>query len=111
MNPGGPTDRYKDLALDAQYQYLVEPHSFTAQATWIHEKTDWNASYPLASAANHSDRLDTFRIKGSYLYRNRYGATLSTTGDADVPRYADPTPVTGNSTGSPDTKGYIMELD
>ena len=44
--PGTPTDRFTDTAVDAQYQYITDPHTFTAQATYIHEKQDWDASFP-----------------------------------------------------------------
>ncbi len=113
LNPSGPTDRFKDIAFDAQYQYLTEPHSFTAQATWIHEKTDWNASYPAGGVDNPSSSLNTFRANATYYYQRKYGATLSyfsTTGDTDATRWS-PAAVTGSANGSPDSSGYIMEAD
>ena len=39
------TDRYRDIAVDAQYQYITDPHTFTAQATYINERQSYNASY------------------------------------------------------------------
>jgi hypothetical protein len=117
--PETPTDRFTDTAFDAQYQYITDPHTFTAQATYIHEKQEWNASFPntvngnlfhLSAAAptpnNPSTSLDTVKIKGSYYYRRKYGATLaylSTTGSTDAGLY----PITG----VPDSRAYIVEVD
>lgn len=116
--PNTPTDRYTDTALDAQYQYITDPHTFTAQATYIHERQDFNASFannlngnPLGLGApltpgNPSDSLNSVKLKGTYYYRRKYGATLaylSTTGSSDTGLY----PITG----VPDSKAYVAELD
>lgn len=101
-----PTDRYKDRALDAQYQYSEGKHRVSAQATWIHEIIDWNAAAIGTSAEKNSDTLDTRRIKGSYTYGNKYGGSVayfSTTGSQDALIYA------GNTSMTPDTTGYILE--
>ncbi len=117
--PGTPTDRFRDYALDAQYQYLTMTHAFTAQMAWIHEQQDWRASFPSGgigagpTPANPNDHLNTFKAKASYYYQRQYGASLaffSTTGNADPGLYA-PAPVTGSANGRPDTQGFIFELD
>jgi hypothetical protein len=104
----GPTNRYTDTALDAQYQYLSDPHIFTAQATYIHEKQDLHSSFATGGSSNPTDTLNTFKAKTSYLYNRKYGATLAyfkTMGSADATLYTNPV------TSRPDTTGYIMELD
>jgi hypothetical protein len=117
--PGTPTDRFTDIAIDAQYQYITDPHTFTAQLTYIHEDQDWNASFPnalngnpfgLSAAApqpeNPSTSLNTVKIKGAYYYERKYGVTLaylSTSGSTDAGLY----PITG----VPDSSVYIVELD
>ncbi|WP_082715938.1 cytochrome C [Burkholderia sp. BDU5] len=117
--PATPTDRFTDIALDAQYQYLTLSHAFTTQFTFIHEKQNWSASFPSGgigagpTPANPTDHLNTFKAKASYYYQRKYGATLayfSTTGDTDAGLYGA-TPVTGSANGSPDTRGIIAELD
>ncbi|KVD82998.1 cytochrome C [Burkholderia sp. ABCPW 14] len=117
--PATPTDRFTDIALDAQYQYLTLSHAFTTQLTFIHEKQNWSASFPSGgigagpTPANPTDHLNTFKAKASYYYQRKYGATLayfSTTGDTDAGLYGA-TPVTGSANGSPDTRGIIAELD
>ena len=117
-----PTDRFRDVAADAQYQYITDPHVFTAQATYIREKQSYDASFPVAAAtgagigagpapANPTDTLRTFKVKGTYYYERQYGATLayfSTTGSADAGLYGEDNE--GNAR-KPDSSGYIVELD
>jgi hypothetical protein len=113
---GGPTDKFTDLALDAQYQYLTDKHMFSAHTTWIHEDQDWDASFPLGIAANSSDTLETFKVDAGYYYRGSMGtvggavAYFSTSGDSDSLLYS-PGPVNGSRTGSPDSDGFILEAD
>jgi len=110
----GPTDRFTDYAFDGQYQFISGKHLFTAQGTWIHEKQDWDASFPLGNTANSSDNLETWKINLSYHYRADFGtlggtvAFFSTTGDSDPGLYA-PEALTGSSTGSPDSNGLILQ--
>jgi hypothetical protein len=112
----GPSDKYTDVAIDAQYQYITNKNIFTATTTWIHEKQDWDASFPLGITANSSDHLNTFKLSGSYYYRSAYGtfggtvAYLRTYGDADQELYA-PGPIYGSATHNPDTEASIFELN
>lgn len=113
---GGPTDRFTDTALDAQYQYAGQKHIITVASTWIHERQDWDASFPLGITANSSDYLDTFRINANYYYRSGAGTIggavryFSTTGRSDPALYA-PASVSGSNTGSPDSQGFLIEAD
>jgi hypothetical protein len=117
-----PTDRFRDIAIDAQYQYITDPHTFTAQVTYIDEKQSYNASFPVTTEtgagigagpapANPTDKLHTFKAKATYYNDRKYGGTLayfSTTGSADSGLYGmDPN---GNAM-KPDSRGYIVELD
>ena len=111
---GPPSDRFRDVALDAQYQYLGDDNVFSLQTTYIKEDETLDAS--VLSGQNPTDNLKTFRIGGSYYYQRTYGAALgvfSTTGSTDAVRYAgDPaTPWLGSASGSPDSRGWIAELD
>jgi hypothetical protein len=109
----GPTDRFLDVALDAQYQYLSDPHTLTVRSTWIHERQDWNASFAAGATANPTDILRTFRANGTYFFRRRVGGSagfFSTDGDTD-PLLYPPGPVSGSLTGSPNSRGYIVEAD
>jgi len=99
---GGPTDRYADTAVDAQYQYISDPSIFTAQASFTHERQNLN-DY-LNTFTNSTNRLNLFKGKLSYLYNRTYGASLgfvNTTGSSDVTLY----------TGSPNSRYFVGELD
>lgn len=112
----GPTDRFTDIAFDAQYQYIADKHLFSAQSTWIHEKEDWDGSFALGNTAKKSDTLNTFRINFNYYYKSHYGRIggsvgyFSTTGSKDVALYS-PEPVDGSRRGSPNSNGFVLELD
>ncbi|MDR3416043.1 MAG: hypothetical protein P4L83_07645 [Nevskia sp.] len=118
-----PTDRYTDLALDAQFQHITNPHTYTFQASLIRERQSYGASYPATlsgspigvgpTPANAADRLLTLKLKGTYYYQRKYGATValfSTTGDADPGLYG-PGSVSGSNNSSPNSHGYILELN
>ncbi len=112
-NPHGPTNRFTDTALDAQYQYLSDPHIISLQTTYIHEKQDYKASFdPTCSAGpcNTHDHLNTFKAKASYLYDRKYGASLAyfnTTGSNDAIAFS-----TGdNLVTKPDNQGYVVQFD
>lgn len=114
LDPTGPTNRYLDTAVDAQYQYITDLHRFSAQLNWIREKQNLDASFDADAASNPNDTLKTFRAKITYYYDRQYGATASyfrTTGSADDALYNTGNPVTGSATGSPNTSGCILELD
>jgi hypothetical protein len=101
-----PANRFRDIGVDTQYQYITDPHTITAQMSYIHEKQDWNATFAAGGTDNPSDRLNSFKAKATYYYRRKYGATLgyfSVTGSTDATLW-------GTTNGKPDTTGYIMEL-
>ncbi|WHZ19625.1 MAG: putative cytochrome c1 signal peptide protein [Rhodanobacteraceae bacterium] len=121
--PFTPTDRFTDIAIDAQYQYITDPHTVTLEATRIHERQDYAASFPATMAgspigagpapANLRDTLNTTKLKVTYYFQRKYGATLawfSTTGSADPGLYP-PGSVGGSLNGRPDTRGFIPEID
>ena len=122
LDTSTPTDRYKDVAVDAQYQYITDPHTFTAQLNYIHEKQSYDASFPVTVAtgsgigagptpANPNDTLRQFLAKATYYHDRKYGGTVayfSTTGSADSGLYG--TDVNGNAM-KPDSSGWIGELD
>ena len=107
------TDRFTDLALDAQYQYFGGAHIMTVGASWIHEAQDRSASQALGATAHRSDDLQSFTATASYLYDETYGLSLShfnVWGRRDVALYA-PDPVGGSRTGRPDSNGFIVHVD
>ena len=114
LDPTGPTDRFRDIGVDAQYQYVTDKHRFSAQLNWIHEKQDLDATFASGAASNPSNKLQSFRGKLTYYYDTKYGATLShfrTSGDSDDALYNTAAPLTGSASGSPKTSGNIVEID
>jgi len=113
-NTGGPTDRFTDVALDAQYQYISGAHIVSTAATWIREAQDWNASTAQGLTSNRSDVLQTFRIDAHYYYQRRFGGGIqffSTWGNSNELKYNTGEPVTGSANGNPNSDGLIAELN
>jgi hypothetical protein len=117
---GTPTDQYTDYAVDAQFQSISGIHTYTAQAAYIWEKQDYKASFPAGGIGagpvptNATDNLRTFKVKGTYYYQRKYGATVAyfnTTGTADAGLYTNGAPIGGSLSGSPNSNGYIFELN
>jgi hypothetical protein len=109
----GATDEYRDVAVDTQYQFIGENHLATFLATYIHENQKLNASVLDQFSANASDTLKTFKLTGEYSYQRHIGGSLAyfrTSGSADTVLYAA-APVTGSANSSPNTNGYIAEVD
>jgi len=105
------TDEFLDLALDGQFQWIAEKHQVSVHATWIHERRDWDASFPLGAVSRERDTLRTFRVDASWYFRRMLGvsvARFSTTGDRDALLHPA-APVEGSATGSPDSDGWILE--
>jgi hypothetical protein len=109
----GPPDKFRDIAADIQYQFIGEDHLFTALATYISEHQTLQASVADGFAAEPDNKLKTLKLTGEYYYQRRIGGTVgyfSTTGSSDALLYA-PGPVTGSANNSPDSTGYILEVN
>ena len=115
--PTTDTDRFTDVALDAQYQYITAEQTLTLQAIQIREKQDYRASYanPVGAGptpANPVDHLTTTRVRAAWQHQRSVGVGMQVfdiRGDADPGLYA-PGSVGGSASGSPDSRGYIFEL-
>jgi hypothetical protein len=109
----GVTDKFRDTAADVQYQFIGEDHLFTGLATYISEHQTLDASVLDGFAANTHNNLKTLKLTGEYYYQRKIGGTIgyfSTTGGTDAILYA-PAPVTGSANNSPDTRGYLLEVN
>ncbi len=81
--------RFKNAGVDAQYQYILDPHTVTAQVAYMHQKQNYSVNslaaspYFLANGitpvapVNDSDTTNTFRAKLSYIYQAKYGGSLA----------------------------------
>lgn len=96
-NLSTPTDRYRDNSVDFQYQYLLDPHTVTATLTRIHETVDYGTPGALA------DTVDSFRGKASYVYKAKYGATISYFDvSSSLNGFTSPTGLSGNRGWTPE---------
>jgi hypothetical protein len=90
LDPTVLTSHFTDVGVDAQYQYLLAPHTVTAQVAYMRNRVNYsdslaaqaaNAAFvdsagnPLANT-NTSDTTNTFRAKLSYVYQATYGGSL-----------------------------------
>lgn len=114
LDPTGPSDRYRDVGIDAQYQYVTDRHRISTQLDWIDESERLGGSVAAGSASHANDALRTLKAKATYYFDRRYGITLQyfrTTGSSDDLLYATGDPVTGSASGSPNNSGIVAELD
>jgi len=108
----GPEDRFVDPSFDFQYERPFGPNLLDIHGTFIHEKSNFGATYLAQGATTAANHLNTFKLDGTYHWTNRYSATgaiFSTTGNGDPLLYA-PAAVTGSNNGRPDTNGYTTQF-
>lgn len=108
------TNRFSDVAVDGQYQYIDGDHVLSAHGTWIYEKQEWNASFPLGMSSSESTKLRTARADMHYWYQRKLGGGVQffrTWGDANALRYDMGEPVMGSINGKPDNAGWMAELN
>jgi hypothetical protein len=104
---GGPVNRFRDIGVDAWYEYLGDGrHNFAAYASFIREDQTRGDLFANTGADNLYGRLYEFRFNASYYYQHTYGATIgrfATRGTPDATLYGP--------TGSPDTSGTVLQID
>ncbi len=136
LSPVGSVNQYRDFGVDGQYQYILDPHAFTATASYIHERVTYadsvaNQPHPLdpdgalgLPLTNASDTLRMIRAKASYVYHAKVGTTLSyfdvkgssnaalqTSAIDATGRLIDGSEaIVGNLAGNPETRGWTTEL-
>lgn len=74
LDPTGPTDRFRDVGVDAQYQYITDRHRFSTQLNWISERQDLDATLlrgrreqpirPIADVQGQSHLLLRHQVRG-----------------------------------------------
>ncbi len=89
----GNLGHYRNNGIDAQYEYLLDPHTFTAQLAYMRQVQTYSANALAGAtaaatyfqadgvtpvdAANASDTTNVFRAKLSYVYQAKYGGALA----------------------------------
>ena len=108
------SDRFRDVALDASYQFIKGDRTMSAHATWIHETQDWKASFPLGLRSNPNSDLNTFRADFHFFFRRQWGGGVQffrTSGDTDELAYVTGEAVMGSANGSPNSSGFVTEFN
>jgi hypothetical protein len=116
----GPLIRYNDVGVDSQYQYILDPHTFSAQFSYTREKQRYgdelwdpsNVNYT-GGYSNASNTLNHLRAKATYVYQAKYGASLgyaAISGSADNLHYNTGATAFGNISDTPNTRMWIPEL-
>ena len=113
---------FRDIGIDSQYQYLLDPHAVTVQLAYMrdsHRYPYFLADQPVTDIdgnplpnTNTRDKTNVFRAKGSYIYQAKYGASMAffnQTGTTNSALY-DPTRVYGNISGNPAIRGWTSEI-
>jgi hypothetical protein len=129
------THKFTDIVVDAQYQYLLDPHAVTAQLVYARDRhqypaalVDQPAAFFDASGAatlansNAADTNSVLRAKVSYVYQAKYGGALglfNLTGTTNTANQTAGYDATGtlvktdgaasNLAGNPATRGVTLE--
>ena len=115
--PGGlSTDNYTDTGYDATYQFANGgPHTFNANASYMHESQRLFATSSGCSAAcRRTTTSIRWRVIAEYGYRQTYAFTLGYFSSATAMRTRrcfGPGLCFGSATGSPDSRGYVLQLE
>ena len=113
--PSLGTNRFRDLAYDANYQYIQGNHTASVHATTINEKQYWNDAVLSSSrVSNSTDTLRTYRVDAHYFFQRKWGGGLQyfrVKGSTDDLRYNTGDALMGSTNGSPNTNGWIGELN
>ena len=108
------TDRFRDFAIDGQYHYSAGDHLVSAHATRIREKQKLDGAFATGLASNPTNTLRTTRADVHYWYKRAVGGgfgVFSTTGNEDQMRYNMGEAVHGSINGSPNTRGWMLDLN
>jgi hypothetical protein len=115
------TTHYRDLLVDAQYQYLLDPHTVTAQMAYGWHRVSYPASVadqpavdasgnPVANTSS-SDTSNVFRAKVTYVYQAKYGGSVNFFNQTSSTNtyYLNSARVNGNVTGNLGQRGATLE--
>lgn len=87
--------QFRNNGIDAQYQYILDPHTITAQLAYMRQEQ----TYSDATDPGLTDTNYVSRAKVSYVYQAKYGGSLA---------YFNQTGTT-NVQGDPSTSGFTYE--
>jgi hypothetical protein len=108
------SDRYTDVGVDATYQYTAGTGAILANASFTHEKEQYNATFAaLGSNDDPNNHLNALLLDVSYAYRQTWSAGVGAfdiIGSKDVTLYGAG-PFAGSRNASPTTSGYTLQFE
>jgi hypothetical protein len=110
----GPTDKFTDFYVDAQYQYLRDGSALTLRGVWYTERQSWDGSYPLGASSIASGNLNGFTLSATYALDNRWtfsAAYLVSNGSSNAALYAVTGPSGATLSASPNTTNYVLQAN
>jgi hypothetical protein len=110
-DPTAPAnDRYTDLGVDFNYQYLANPlHIYEVKANYTREQQQLFATYNGGDGAERvNQQLGFFGLNGSYTYDQTYGLTA---GFNHIYGNRDSVVYSASPTNKPNTEYFTFELD
>jgi len=111
----GPVDKYANIAGDLQWEHALGKGVLIGRGVYLHEKQTLDALVNQAEpgAQNLNNDLNTLRVNASWMPSYRYNFSLgyfNTDGSSDALLYPA-APMSGFSTGSPNSSGGLAEFD
>lgn len=108
-NKSAGTNQYTDLGADIMYQYLgTLEHIFEFRGSYIREHQQLRGTQSLGGSAKNSVMLNTLNLNAAYTYQQTYTGTFGffdISGSTDALLYPD------NPSFTPDSQGFITEVD
>ncbi|WP_091686534.1 hypothetical protein [Methylocapsa palsarum] len=101
-------DSFTDVAFDAQYQYIGDPHNLTLRVTNIHEYQQLNSTFLQGGSSGIYNTLNSFKASAEYVYDHTYSFTagyFSVYGSSDFGLYS-----LNSYRNSPNGKGLVFDL-
>jgi len=76
-DPSDPANlgQFRNTGIDAQYQYLLDPHTVTAQLAYMQQEQTYSDN--AGGASGLTDTNNVLRAKVSYVYQAKYGGILA----------------------------------
>ena len=101
------TDKYVDIGVDAQYQWIGDIHAVTFRTSYIFENQTLDATNQLGGSDNLKNSLQSFRTSLSYIYDHKISLTG---GYFDLAGSSDATLYSSINSDKPDSAGFVADI-
>jgi hypothetical protein len=102
-----PTDKFLDIGLDAQYQYIDDDNQVSVTSRWVHERQNLDASFLAGLASQQDLGVNTFNLTGSYFWQRQFGGSIGFTNLSS----SNDGLYFGTAQGSSDSRWCTFEVD